>query len=90
MDRTSAAPTGVTSPETLVTVGSHGADPTVPLPGDAGFVYQYVTQASDLCVSDQCAKRVIVAVKLAGSHTQTVTKPVWVSSVVSDPDASAQ
>ncbi len=89
-DRTSPAPAGVSSPEPFVTVASGGVSPKVALPGGAGSAYQYVTTASDQCVTisgaQRCpAKRLTVAVALSPDVTRSVTKPVWVSTVVTDP-----
>jgi type II secretory pathway pseudopilin PulG len=90
LDRNSAAPTGVTSPEPFVTVASGGISPKLTLPGGAGAVYQYVTTASDECVTvsgtQRCpGKRLSVAVLLNADVSHSLTKPVWLSTVVTDP-----
>lgn len=88
VDSASPAPTGVTSPEQVLTGGT--VPPTISLPGGAGTAYQYVTKASDQCVmlagAQRCpAKRLTVAVVLTGDATHSVTQPVWISTVVTDP-----
>lgn len=72
---------------------------TVGLGGSAitGSVYRYVTwrdegscstTSNSLCTSSQDTKRVIVAVTLDPSPTQTAPRPIWISSVIADRDAT--
>lgn len=81
----------VSAAEPLVTPVAGGVDPTASLPGGTGTIYRYVTWAKDLPVDtasgavSQQAKRVTVAVVLNGTAGQGVTKPVWSSTIVTDP-----
>ncbi len=80
--------------EALVSGGSISPQTTSTVNGYTATVYQFVTWVNDqckylgvdLCPGSEDAKRVTVAVVLGGSGTG-VGKPVWLSTVVADPDA---
>jgi len=82
----------VTSPETILTGGSIVNKPTS-LPSGVSAIYQYVTRASDVTTTVNgttfYGKRVIVAVLLTNNASNTVEKPVWASTVVTDPGVTA-
>ena len=93
-DRTSATPANVTSPETLSVDATNGTvSPKFTLPDGSGTVYQFVTTASDQTITVNgttfYGKRVVVAVKLNGDNSKAVTKPVWVSTIVTDPTVTS-
>lgn len=75
---------------TSFTVGAGGSAIT-------GNVYRYVTWRDEgscsntsnaLCTSTQDTKRVTVAVTLDASPTQAAPRPIWISSVIADKDAT--
>lgn len=94
--RTSAPAAGVSAAgEPIVTGGTQAPVTTVNLDGVPARVHRYVTAVGERCLrtgasTQQCppggqVKRVVVAIVLGGSRTDGVTKPIWASTLVTNP-----
>jgi len=98
-NRTSPPPAGVSSAgEPIVTGGTQAPTSTVTLDGVSARVYRYVTAVGERCLArgatEVCppagqVKRITVALVLSGQRRQGVTKPVWASTLVTNPDVQA-
>jgi prepilin-type N-terminal cleavage/methylation domain-containing protein len=94
---TSSTLSGVSSTgEPLLSGGTVSPGPsTVTSNGYSASIYRYVTSVNDrcsllgvdLCPGTQDAKRVTVAVVLNGGVSVGVLKPVWLSTVIANPQA---
>jgi Tfp pilus assembly protein PilV len=97
-DRTSAPPAGVPAAgEPLVTGGSEAPLATATIAGHSARVYRYVTRVGERCLQTgagtTCApttstKRITVAIVLSGHKADGITKPVYLTTLVTDPSVT--
>jgi hypothetical protein len=97
-DRTSPPPAGVPAAgEPIVTGGSEAPLATATVAGHSARVYRYVTRVAERCLQTAagttCApttstKRITVAIVVSGRKSDGLTKPVYLTTLVTDPSVT--
>lgn len=93
-DRTSPRPAGVTAPEPLLVNAASDVEPRETGRGDGMVVHRYVTEATDQCAVvasvRTCPRRLLVAVTPPPAPGGRARKPVWVTTIATDPEVTPQ